>query len=65
MSPIFVSSTKELVDVPYAKEPNVPYRIVVSVTGEVLNTFPEHTNEQLNTNKNCCVLRTLAAQGVI
>ena len=41
------------------------YRIFNSVTGEVLKTFPEHTDEQLNANKNSCVLRTLAAQGAI
>jgi hypothetical protein len=61
-----VVASKELVDAQHAKEPNVPYRIVNSVTGEVLKTFPEHSNEQLmNANKNYCVLRTLAAQGVI
>jgi hypothetical protein len=43
----------------------VPYRIVNSGTGEVFKTFPELTNEQLNANKNYCVLRTLIAQGVI
>ena len=43
----------------------MPYRIVNSATGEVLKTLPEHTNEQLNANKNHCVLRTLAAEGVI
>jgi hypothetical protein len=43
----------------------VPYRSVNSVTGEVLKTFPEYSNEQMNANKNCRVLRTLAAQGVI
>jgi hypothetical protein len=43
----------------------VPYRFVNSVTGEELKTFPEHANEQLNANKNSCVLRALAAQGAI
>ena len=43
----------------------MPYRIVNSVTGEVLKTFSEHANQQLNANKNSCVLRTLAAQGGI
>jgi hypothetical protein len=42
----------------------VQYRIVNSARGEVLKTFPEHTNE-LNANRNGCVLRTLAAQGAI
>jgi hypothetical protein len=65
MPPKLASSTQELVDVHRAKEPDVPYRIVNSVMGEVLKTFPEHTNEQLNANRNLCVLRTLATQGVI
>jgi hypothetical protein len=44
----------------------VPYRSVNSATGEVLKTFPEHCNDQMmNAPKNCCVLRSLAAQGVI
>ena len=43
----------------------MPYRIVNSVTGEAFKTFSEHTNEQLNANRNCCVLRALNAQGVI
>jgi hypothetical protein len=43
----------------------VPYRIVNSVTGGVLKTFPEHTNEPLNANKNCCLLRSLIVEGVI
>jgi hypothetical protein len=61
-----VIASKELVDVQHAKEPNVPYRSVNSATGEVLKTFPEHSNEQMmNAPKNCCVLRSLAAQGVI
>jgi hypothetical protein len=43
----------------------VPYRIVNSVTREVLKTFPETANEQLNAHKNCGLLRSLAAEGVI
>ena len=43
----------------------MPYRIVNAVTGEVLKTLPEHTNQQLNAHKNCCLLRSLAAEGVI
>ena len=43
----------------------MPYRIVNSVTGEVFKTFPKHTNEKLNANKNHCVLRIFTAQGVI
>jgi acyl-CoA reductase-like NAD-dependent aldehyde dehydrogenase len=45
---------------------NRAMRSVNSVTGEVIKTFPEHTKEQImNAHKNCCVLRSLAAQGVI
>jgi len=45
---------------------NRAMRSVNSVTEEVIKTFPEHTNEQImNAHKNCCVLRSLAAQGVI
>jgi acyl-CoA reductase-like NAD-dependent aldehyde dehydrogenase len=29
------------------KEPTVPYRSVNPATGEVLKTFPEHTDEQM------------------
>jgi len=59
-------ASKELVDVLHAKEPNVPYRSVNSVTGEVLKPFPEHSNEQMmNAHENCRVLRSLAAEGVI
>ena len=65
MSPILTSSTKKLVDVQHAKESDLPYNIVNSVTGEVLKTFPEHANEQPNANKNGSVLRTLAIQGLI
>ncbi len=44
----------------------MPYRSVNSVTGEVPKTFPEHSNEQMmNAHKHCCVLRSLAAEGVI
>jgi hypothetical protein len=44
----------------------VPYRSVNSVTGEILKTFPEHSNEQMmNAHKNRCVLRSRVAQGVI
>jgi len=44
----------------------VPYRIVNSVTREAFKTFSEPTNEQLmNAPRNCCVLRSLAAEGVI
>jgi hypothetical protein len=61
-----VVASKELVDAQHAKEPNVPYRSVNSVTGEVLKTFPERSNEQvMNAHKNCCVLRSLAAEGLI
>jgi hypothetical protein len=43
----------------------VSYRIVNSVTREVLKTFLEHTDEQPNANRNLSTLRTLATQGVI
>ena len=61
-----VVAGEELVDVQDAKEPNVLYRSVNSVTGEVLKKLPKHCNEQMmNAPENCCVLRSLAAEGVI